>query len=89
MKRYFKGLDTLRAIAALVVVIAHIELHKYLNNIPNVVNHPFIKIPDGHIAVILFFVLSGFLITFLLIKEKEKKGRISLKNFYLRRIFRI
>ena len=39
-------------------------------------------------AVILFFVLSGFLITFLLVKEKEKKGRVNLRNFYIRRILR-
>ena len=39
-------------------------------------------------AVILFFVLSGFLITFLLVKEKEKNGRVNTRNFYIRRILR-
>jgi len=39
-------------------------------------------------AVILFFVLSGFLITFLLIKENEKNGKINTRNFYIRRILR-
>jgi peptidoglycan/LPS O-acetylase OafA/YrhL len=89
MKGYFKGLDTLRAIAALVVVIGHIELQKSDNGIPNLINHPYIKLASGHVGVVLFFVLSGFLITYLLMKEKEKAGRISFKNFYLRRIFRI
>jgi len=40
-------------------------------------------------AVTLFFVLSGFLITYLLLEEKTKTGTVSLKNFYLRRILRI
>ena len=39
-------------------------------------------------AVILFFVLSGFLITWLLVKEKEKQGKINVRNFYMRRILR-
>ncbi len=44
---------------------------------------------NGNVGVNIFFVLSGFLITFLLIKEKELKGTISLSNFYMRRILRI
>eukprot|EP01037_Dinobryon_pediforme_P011462 gene11462-11552_t len=43
----------------------------------------------GDIAVIFFFVLSGFLITFLLLNEKDQTGKISVKKFYLKRIFRI
>ena len=46
-------------------------------------------VPNGHIGVILFFVISGFLITFLLMKERDNYGRISIKDFWLRRIFRI
>jgi len=86
MLKHLQGLDTLRAIAALIVVWGHIEL---------LINRSFAKdqliniSPNGHLAVILFFVLSGFLITYLLVKEKEKNGSISLKNFYLRRILRI
>ena len=89
MKVYFKGLDTLRAIAALVVVIGHIELQKKEIGIPNLINHPYIRLASGHIGVVLFFVLSGFLITYLLAKEKEKAGKIAFKKFYIRRIFRI
>jgi peptidoglycan/LPS O-acetylase OafA/YrhL len=40
-------------------------------------------------AVVLFFVLSGFLITTLLLKEKEKYNKIDFKKFYFRRILRI
>lgn len=45
-------------------------------------------VPGGH-GVMLFFVLSGFLITWLLLKENEKTGTVSLKGFFKRRIFRI
>jgi peptidoglycan/LPS O-acetylase OafA/YrhL len=44
---------------------------------------------NGDIGVNAFFVLSGFLITFLLIKEKQLNNNISLKNFYIRRVLRI
>ena len=50
---------------------------------------PFSILADGNFGVNVFFVISGFLITTLLIAEENKTGAISLKNFYLRRIFRI
>ncbi|MCC7201725.1 MAG: acyltransferase [Nitrospirae bacterium] len=43
----------------------------------------------GFIGVDIFFVLSGFLITSLLIKEYENKGSINIKHFYMRRILRL
>ena len=89
MKLHFKGLDTLRAIAALVVVVSHIELLKARNGIPKLIQIPYLCFPDEHLAVMLFFILSGFLITYLLMKEQENTGAISFKKFYLRRIFRI
>lgn len=82
MNNYLKGLDTLRAMASLIVVWSHIVLMTGLQL--NV-----IQVPNAHFSVTLFFVLSGFLITFLLEKEKEKYGRISFKKFYTRRILRI
>jgi peptidoglycan/LPS O-acetylase OafA/YrhL len=48
--------------------------------------HKNLFIPDG---VGLFFVLSGYLITFLLLRERESKGRVSLSRFWIRRAFRI
>lgn len=79
----------MRAIAALVVVVSHIELLKSMFGIDSLNETPFFKDTGGHVAVVLFFVLSGFLITTLLLKEKEKTQSISLKNFYLRRILRV
>jgi len=43
----------------------------------------------GHIGVDIFFVLSGFLITSILLKEYDRTGGISLKNFYIRRVLRL
>ncbi|MGB1247510.1 MAG: acyltransferase family protein [Chitinophagales bacterium] len=85
MKKYFKNLDTLRAIAALIVVIGHIEILK-----ANFLIKPlsFIR-ADGHKAVVLFFVLSGFLITYLLLEERTKYKKIDFKKFYMRRVLRI
>lgn len=43
----------------------------------------------GHLGVMLFFVLSGFLITYLMLHENRRKGKISLSNFIARRILRV
>ena len=86
---YFKGLDGLRAIGALSVVLGHIELSKKSINVPNLMDIPFYKNTSGHLGVILFFVLSGFLISYLLFKEKEETKNIDVMRFYTRRALRI
>ncbi len=83
---YFKGLNGIRAIASLIVVIWHTDQFSRLFNLSKIGFHT--NGMDGN-AVDMFFVLSGFLITFLLLVEKEKTKSIHLKNFYLRRILRI
>lgn len=85
---YFKNLNAIRFIAAFVVVIHHIEQFKYVLKLKNYWSNPTILI-IGELGVILFFVLSGFLITYLLFKEKEITNNISIKKFYIRRILRI
>lgn len=69
-------------------MIAHVELFKGILGLPNNFDSPFVSV-IGKLGVVLFFVLSGFLITFLLLSEKKQTGTISVRNFYVRRILRI
>jgi peptidoglycan/LPS O-acetylase OafA/YrhL len=85
---YFPGLHGLRFFAALAVVMGHVELLKSYHGLPNVADHLAVY-ELGRIAVTFFFVLSGFLITYLLLQEKQLAGTISVRKFYLRRILRI
>jgi len=71
---YIPGLDGIRAIAVLIVLIAHVG---------------FSHIVPGGFGVTVFFFISGFLITRLLLAESEKKGGIGLKDFYIRRFLRL
>ena len=88
-KIYFPNLNGLRFIAAFLVIIHHTEQIKSICKIDNYWGViPFIGI-IGKLGVVLFFVLSGFLITFLLLAEENIKKRISIKSFYIRRILRI
>ncbi len=87
-KVYFKNLNAIRCIAAFLVIIHHIEQFKDIFHLPNYWKNPVIE-SIGRLGVILFFVLSGFLISYLLFKEKEVTQTISIKDFYLRRILRI
>lgn len=74
--RRFPAFDGLRAIAAALVFTFHF-------------GGPDWGWTSGWIGVHLFFVLSGFLITTLLLREEERYGRVSLRGFYVRRLFRI
>jgi len=88
-KIYFKNLNGLRFIAALIVLLSHVG---QLVNIFGVVPQfsPMVYSPvKGELGVILFFALSGFLITYLLLSEEELTGTISIKSFYIRRALRI
>jgi peptidoglycan/LPS O-acetylase OafA/YrhL len=80
------NLDSVRAIAALIVVFSHIELQKQELGLANI--RPVVKY-FGSIGVTIFFVLSGFLITYLLFKEHTSKSKINITGFYFRRILRI
>ena len=87
-KVYFPNLNGLRFIAALLVVIHHVEQLKLKFGFANNWHNPFVNI-SGRLGVLLFFVLSGFLITYLLLAEKKKTGTISIRKFYVRRALRI
>ncbi len=85
-KIYFKGLNGIRALAAIVVLIFHAQMaiNSYYH-----IDGPVSLSAAGGSGVTLFFTLSGFLITYLLLAEKEKYGKIDFKKFYMRRILRI
>ncbi|MFZ5910001.1 MAG: acyltransferase family protein [Chloroflexota bacterium] len=85
-KEYFLGLNSLRAYAAFAVIYSHI--------IQNVFPDPLFLafkyfLIDASSAVSLFFVLSGFLITYLLLTESTKNKKVSIGKFYIRRILKI
>ncbi|HEX8459838.1 MAG TPA: acyltransferase, partial [Segetibacter sp.] len=79
MKEYIPSLNGLRAISIFFVLFAHVLLK----------NFNFSENPGGQIGVNIFFVISGYLITLLLLREEENNGFISLKNFFIRRTIRI
>jgi peptidoglycan/LPS O-acetylase OafA/YrhL len=83
---YFPNLDGIRAIAALMVVVAHIELHKAQYGLQRFD----IDLRNfGKVGVTIFFALSGFLISYLLMVERNNFKKVALKAFYVRRILRI
>lgn len=85
---FFEGLNGLRFFAALAVIITHVELIKHMLGIKNYWSST-IVFNLGSMGVYFFFVLSGFLITYLLLVEKETTNTIAIKKFYWRRILRI
>jgi peptidoglycan/LPS O-acetylase OafA/YrhL len=72
-QRHMPALDGLRAVSVFVVMVYHFGL---------------VQVP-GDLGVSAFFVLSGFLITWLLLKENRATGSVSLSHFYTRRVLRI
>lgn len=80
-KNYISGISGLRALSIIMVLMSHWGYF-----------HPkgiFFIINNGAFGVNVFFVISGFLITTLLITEENHSGKISLRNFYIRRTLRI
>lgn len=71
----YAGLDGLRALAVLLVVVYHL--------------FPVWILQSGFVGVDVFFVISGFLITSLLLRERERTGRIALRAFWTRRARRL
>src|SRR5688572_25806124 len=71
---YLPGLDGMRALAVVAVMIYHANSE---------------WLPGGFLGVDVFFVISGYLITLLLIAEQERTGRVHLGHFWLRRARRL
>jgi Predicted acyltransferases len=80
-RRYFDTLDAVRFFGFTSIFIAHMP----------VLNHSVhdIVLPFAMHALKLFFTLSGFLITYLILEEKERTGKLNLKHFFIRRILKI
>jgi len=77
------SLDGLRAISILLVILGHSVSKLSHPKAYQLLGH------FGNLGVKAFFLISGFLITTLLLKEWDKSGGVSLKNFYIRRSLRI
>lgn len=80
------SLDGLRAVSISMVLASHAAI-----SVSALANRPLLSytIFNGNRGVSVFFVISGFLITSLLLKEEQVTGKISTKDFYIRRVFRI
>ncbi|TDG35309.1 acyltransferase [Pedobacter changchengzhani] len=85
-KKYYPSLDGWRAIAITLVVLGHAGSSSSPDSGYYIIAKIFFS---GLLGVKIFFVLSGFLITSLLIKEKIKYGSINVKNFFIKRGLRI
>lgn len=79
------SLDGLRGISILMVLASHCK-YPYTDQLPPLLDKVLTRCAIG---VDVFFIISGFLITLLLLREQDSTGRINLKSFYLRRAFRI
>ena len=91
---FFPNLDGLRFIAFFLVFLQHgfgrLPNFLMLRNFPDIITIPVRKIFSlGGLGVSFFFVLSGFLITFLILTEIKQNGRLDVLSFYVRRTLRI
>lgn len=83
-----KTIDGFRAVAALGVVVAHAVDYRFVSE-KSLHYAQRLADPLAETSVQLFFVISGYIITTLLLKERERTGSISISAFYIRRVCRI
>lgn len=96
---YFPALDTTRFLWCMVVLVLHVDFIQGIFFLTSATQlHPYIisfakptsiHMILGETGISYFFMLSGFLISYLLLTEKKHTGTIALKTFYLKRVFRI
>jgi len=84
---YFHQFNAFRFFAAILVLVGHAEALRAGADGKSL--HSFDFFNNGQHAVTFFFVLSGFLITFLLLKERNKTQTVRVKSFYWKRVVRI
>src|SRR5882724_7345116 len=80
------SLDGWRAVSILMVLGAHCQ---HVNGFPNALHGTFSWLFDGNLGVRFFFIISGFLITWLMVLERDQTGGVNLRHFYARRALRI
>lgn len=88
---FFENLDGFRFLCFLSVFFYH-SFHTEYDHLKETGLYQFVKFgvfANGNLGVNFFFVLSGFLITYLLISERDRRGRVSIPKFWMRRILRI
>src|SRR5262245_21097900 len=78
--------DGLRGVGMLFVLLSHVQESRGFPHVPVLSQ---LAAGVNGFGVNLFFIVTGFLITVLLLREFERDGRVGLKNFYLRRLLRI
>jgi peptidoglycan/LPS O-acetylase OafA/YrhL len=85
--KYIRGFDGLRAVSIILVLLTHLGIDKVVMSSPFFSRFYFLFFSVT--GVMIFFTISGFLITLLLLKEKKASGRIDFKNFLIRRFLRL
>lgn len=87
----YPGINGLRALSILFVIIGHLVLkNNVYDKLPSGLLLPFINFfGNAHVGVNMFFIISGFLITSLLLAEEKKRRSVSVNDFYMRRVLRI
>ncbi|MBO1267724.1 acyltransferase family protein [Arthrobacter cavernae] len=70
----FSHIDAVRAFAVMLVVVSHADLGAYV---------------PGGAGVTIFFTISGFIITFVLLRERDREGAFSISRFYLKRVLKL
>lgn len=84
--RRLPSLDGIRALAITLVLCNHLSGSR---GVPESLSTTLAMLPSGQFGVQIFFVVSGFIITYLLENERRASSRVKLGDFYLRRVFRI
>jgi peptidoglycan/LPS O-acetylase OafA/YrhL len=89
----FENLDAVRSMACLLTLVSHVVFEYVTRHFPSsfLATSPVAAfvLGNGGLGVQIFFCLSGFLITHLLLVEHRDRGTIHLRNFYVRRVLRI
>ena len=86
--KYIKGFDTLRAISIILVLTSHLGIHQLLPD-NEFMRERLSLLISGQTGVQIFFTLSGFLITYILLYELNEFKKINFFNFYMRRFLRL